>query len=102
MRILVPAVASLAFLALSYAPECNASTGRPEPRPDRTAKTEVVEMHKGEMSKPTNPTPPPDLSPSDATTQERASTPPEAPEPGTLVLVLSAGAVALFQRRRSA
>lgn len=100
MRILVPAVASLAFLALSYAPECNASTGRPAPRPDRTAKTEVVELHKGEMSKPTNP--PPVLSPSDVTTQERVSTPPDAAEPGTLVLVLSAGAYALFQRRRSA
>ena len=101
MRILVPAVASLAFLALSYAPECSASSGRPAPRPDGT-KTQVMELHKGDMAKPTNPTPPPDLSPSDATAQEKASTPPEAPEPGTLVLVLSAGAIALFQRRRSA
>ena len=99
MRILVPAVASLAFLALSYAPECNASSGRPAPRPDGT-KTQVMELHKGDMAKPT--TPPPDLSPSGATAQEKASTPPEAPEPGTLVLVLSAGAFALFQRRRSA
>jgi hypothetical protein len=54
------------------------------------------------MSKPTNPTPPPDLSPSDVTTTEKVSGVPEAPEPGTLVLVLSAGAIALFQRRRSA
>ena len=101
MRIVTPALASLAFVVLSHAPECNASTGRPSPQPDRTGKTQVVELHKGEMSKPTNPTPPPDLSPSDVTTQEKASTPPEAPEPGTLGLVLSAGALALFTRRRS-
>src|SRR5262245_42203786 len=101
MRTLVPAVASLAFLVLSHAPECNASTGRPAPRPDRTTKTQVMEMHKGEMAKPTNPTPPPDLSPADVTAQEKASTPPDAPEPGTLGLVLSAGALALFTRRRS-
>jgi len=61
-----------------------------------------MELHKGDMAKPTKQDPPPDLSPSDATTQEKASTPGEAPEPGTLVLVLSAGAIALFQRRRSA
>ena len=101
MRILVPAVASAAFLVLSYAPECNAASGRPAPRPDGS-KTQVMELHKGDLSKPTNPTPPPDLSPSDVTTTEKASTPPDAPEPGTLVLVLSAGAYALFQRRRSA
>ena len=101
MRILVPAVASLAFLVLLYATECSASSGRPQPRPDGS-KTQVMELHKGDMSKPTPTTPPPDLSPSDVTTQEKASTPPEAPEPGTLVLVLSAGAIALFQRRRSA
>lgn len=98
MRILVPAVASLAFLVVSYAPECSASSGRPAPRPDGS-KTQVMELHKGEMAKPTNPTPPPDLSPSGVTTTDKTAT---APEPGTLVLVLSAGAVALFQRRRSA
>lgn len=98
MRIVIPAVAFGAFLVLSIAPECSASAGRPQPRPDNS-KTQVMELHKDQMSKPA--TPPPDLSPSGVTTQEKASTPPDAPEPGTLSLVVTAGALALAGRRRT-
>lgn len=98
MRTVIPALASVAFLVLSSAPECSASSGRPAPKPDAT-KSQVMELHKDQMSKPT--TPPSDLSPTGVTTQEKASTPPDAPEPGTLVLVLSAGAAAFVSRRRS-
>ena len=100
MRSLVPAVASLAFLVLISAPESQASTGKPDPKADNS-KTQVVELHQGQMSKPTKTNPPPDLSPSDATAEEKASTPPEAAEPGTLLLVVSAGALSLLRRRRT-
>jgi hypothetical protein len=98
MRTLIPAVASVAFLVFSPTSKCQASSGRPAPRPD-ASKTQIVELHKDQMSKPA--TPPPDLSPSGVTSQEKASTPPDAPEPGTLGLVVSAAAIALASRRRS-
>jgi len=100
MRSLTLAVASLAFLVLSSAPEAKASTGKPDPRTDNS-KTQVVELHQGQMSKPTKQSPPPDLSPSEVTVEEKTSTPPEAAEPGTLLLVVSAGALSLLRRRRT-